>query len=122
MTYYTPRFGDAVVATPPKPGTTWMQAILALLFSGYPLFAANPSINAPWFDTKFDDMNQIVGHLEAKFGRRHVKTHTSLDGMPIWDELRYITVYRHPVGAHFSARMQGSGEPLRRAAARIKFP
>jgi len=101
--HYTSRFGDVVVVTPPKSDTTWMLAILALLFSGDPLVAASPSTNAPWFDTKLNDMDEIVGRLEAQSGRRHVKTHTPLDGIPIWDELRYITGYRHPIDAHFSA-------------------
>jgi len=102
--FYKPRVGDVVVSTPPKSGTTWMQAILALLFSGDPLVAAHPSTNSPWFDNKFDEPDEIVARLEAQTGRRHIKTHTPMNGIPVWDELRYISVYRHPIDVHFSAR------------------
>ena len=102
--YYRPRAGDIIVATPPKSGTTWIQGILALLISGDPQVEANPSDNAPWFDTRFEDRDELAVQLDAQMTRRHVKTHTPLDGVPIWEELRYITVYRHPVDVHFSAR------------------
>lgn len=102
--YYRPRAGDIVVATPPKSGTTWLQGILALLISGNPQVDASPSENAPWFDTRFKDMDELIPRLDAQKTRRHVKTHTPLDGVPIWEELRYITAYRHPIDVHFSAR------------------
>ncbi len=102
--FYQPRVDDVVVTTPPKSGTTWIQAILALLLSGDPLVAAHPSTNAPWFDNRFNDPDELCARLEAQTGRRHTKTHTPMNGIPVWDELRYISVYRHPIDVHFSAR------------------
>lgn len=102
--HYVPRAGDVVVSTPPKSGTTWMQAILALLISGDPNVDANPSERSPWFDNKLNDVDEIIARLDGQTGRRHVKTHTPMDGIPIWDEVRYISVYRHPIDVHFSSR------------------
>lgn len=102
--HYKPRVGDVVVSTPPKSGTTWVQAIIALLFSGDPNVDANPSDRSPWFDNKLNEVDEIVARLESQNGRRHVKTHTPMDGIPIWNELRYISIYRHPIDVHFSAR------------------
>lgn len=101
---YKPRSGDVVVSTPPKSGTTWTQGIIALLVSGDPDVAANPSTNAPWFDVNFHETSELVARLDAQSGQRNVKTHTPLDGVPIWDDLHYICVYRHPIDVHFSAR------------------
>jgi len=81
-----------------------VQAILALLISGDPSVEANPSVNSPWFDNKLNDIDEIVTRLEAQTSRRHVKTHTPFDGIPIWPELRYISIYRHPIDVHFSYR------------------
>ena len=101
---YAPRAGDVIVSTPPKSGTTWTQGILALLISGDPDVNANPSVNAPWFDTNFSETKEVLKTLAAQSGQRHVKTHTPLDGVPVWEKARYICVYRHPIDVYFSAR------------------
>ena len=101
---FEPRPGDIVVSTPPKSGTTWTQGILALLISGNPGVNAAISRQAPWIDVQDPDQDRILADLNAQPGRRQVKTHTPLDGIPLWPDLRYITVFRHPIDVHLSFR------------------
>ncbi|ASP20322.1 glycolipid sulfotransferase [Antarctobacter heliothermus] len=101
---FTPRDGDIVVSTPPKCGTTWTQAILAMLITGDPLVDAQTSMKSPWIDISFRDVAEVMARLEAQEHRRQVKTHTPFDGVPYWPQMRYITVYRHPIDVHFSFR------------------
>ena len=101
---FTPRAGDIVVCTTPKSGSTWLQGILALLISGDPGVDADVSTQAPWLDISVPDVDQVMAWLEAQPQQRQVKTHTPFDGIPIWSELRYICVYRHPIDVHFSFR------------------
>ncbi|MEL6239814.1 MAG: sulfotransferase domain-containing protein [Pseudomonadota bacterium] len=101
---YRPRPGDIVVSTPPKSGTTWTQGILAMLLSGDPEVDAAVSRNAPWIDIATAEQDEIITSLNAQRGRRQVKTHTPFDGIPLWSELRYIAVFRHPIDVHFSFR------------------
>ncbi|MEL6587995.1 MAG: sulfotransferase domain-containing protein [Pseudomonadota bacterium] len=99
-----PRAWDIVVSTPPKSGTTWMQGILALLLSGDADVDAAISRTAPWIDVRGPDQGALMDALNAQVGRRQMKTHTPLDGIPLWPDLRYITVYRHPIDVHLSFR------------------
>ncbi len=50
------------------------------------------------------EQDEIIASLNAQAGRRQTKTHTPLDGIPIWPDLRYITVFRHPIDVHLSFR------------------
>lgn len=103
-TDFAPRQGDVVVSTPPKSGTTWVQGILALLISGNPEVDADISRNAPWLDIASPHADTEMRQLAAQPHQRQVKTHTPFDGIPLWPDLRYIAVYRHPIDVHLSFR------------------
>lgn len=107
---FTPRVGDIVVSTPPKSGTTWTQGILALLISGDPEVDADTSMKSPWIDFNVRELSGVMARLEAQEHRRQIKTHTPLDGIPVWSELRYITVYRHPIDVYFSFRKHAANQ------------
>ncbi len=93
-----------MVSTPPKSGTTWTQGILALLIFGDPRVDAAISRKAPWIDITTPEQDAIITALNAQTGRRQIKTHTPLDGIPLWPDLRYISVFRHPIDVHLSFR------------------
>lgn len=109
---FSPRVGDIVVSTPAKSGTTWTQSILVLLILGDPGVDAQTSMKSPWIDINIRDVAELMARLEAQEHRRQVKTHTPIDGIPIWDELRYVTVYRHPIDVHFSYRKHAANMTL----------
>ena len=102
--HFQPRAGDIVVNTPPKSGTTWTQGILAMLIAADPMVDAQTSMKSPWIDIDIRPIKEVVARLAAQDHRRQVKSHTPFDGLPYWNELRYITVYRHPIDVHFSFR------------------
>jgi aryl sulfotransferase len=99
---FQPRAGDIVVVTPAKSGTTWTQGILAMLIAGDPETDAQTSLKSPWIDIAVRPLDEVIARLEAQQHRRQVKTHTPFDGIPVWPDLRYITVYRHPLDVFFS--------------------
>lgn len=101
---FVPRAGDIVVSTPPKSGTTWTQGILAMLIAGDPAVDAQTSMKSPWIDFTMRDLADVMARLEAQAHRRQIKTHTPFDGIPYWPQIRYVTVYRHPIDVHFSYR------------------
>ena len=91
---FTPRPGDIFVCTPPKCGTTWMQAIVAaLLFQDGaapgPLWEISP-----WIDARFEPIDVVAARLDAQTFRRAIKTHTPADGIPWYPAASYIVVGR----------------------------
>lgn len=102
--HYAPRDGDIFICTPPKCGTTWTQAICALLIFGRPDLDVKPGVISPWFDADHFALDDMLDELDAQTHRRFIKTHTPLDGIPYYPQCRYLTVYRDPRDVHFSMR------------------
>lgn len=102
---WSPRKGDILVCTPPKCGTTWTQAMLAMLVNGSSNLPEKVPLLSPWVDADLGvPADEVAARLAAQKGRRVVKTHTPADGFPIWDGVTVIAVYRHPLDVFFSLR------------------
>jgi len=98
------RAGDIFVCTPPKCGTTWTQAICALLVFQTPVLLVNPATISPWLDAIFEPIEEILAMLDEQTHRRIIKTHTPLDGIPYFEDCEYVCVYRDPRDSFFSLR------------------
>ena len=106
------RPGDVLVVTPPKCGTTWMQTIVALLFSGDPEAETQLTTRMPWVDIRLRELADVAGRLEAMTDRRSMKSHTPMDGLPLDDAVQYLCVFRHPLDAHLSFRRHVRNMPI----------
>ncbi len=95
---------DIIVATPAKCGTTWTQSITAMLIFQQPGMDKKIGELSPWLDIGFKNRDEIAARLRAQTHRRCIKTHTPLDGIPYNPACTYISIYRHPMDAHFSMR------------------
>jgi len=92
---FEPREGDIFVCTPSKCGTTWMQTIVANFLwpdGNFP----GPIVNGicPWIEAKFMPAEAMHAMLTAQTHRRAMKSHTPADGIPWFDDAKYITVAR----------------------------
>ena len=101
---WTPRSGDILVTTPPKNGTTWTQAMLAMLVHGGTQLPNTVSVLSPWVDSNIGTAEDVTAALAVQNGRRVLKTHTPADGFPIWEGVTVVAVYRHPLDMFFSHR------------------
>src|SRR4051794_36740254 len=91
---FSPRAGDVFVCTPAKCGTTWMQAIVASLLwpDGDP---PGPVLAiSPWIEMQISPAAEMHALLAAQTHRRFMKSHTPADGIPWFDDARYIFVAR----------------------------
>lgn len=93
---------DIFVCTPPKCGTTWTQAICAMLVFGKVDHGTQPGVISPWIDAQFAPIDDYLKQVEAQTHRRYIKTHTPLDGIPYFPECTYLAVFRDPRDAFFS--------------------
>jgi aryl sulfotransferase len=92
--HYRPRRSDIVIATYPKCGTTWMQRIVGLLVFQTPEPRPIMEISA-WIDRRFPEpIEALMARIEAQVHRRFLKAHLPFDGLPIYDEVKYIHVAR----------------------------
>jgi aryl sulfotransferase len=90
---FTSHAGDIFVCTPPKCGTTWMQAIVAgLLFpDGAPGRVWDVS---PWLEARARPIDEVLARLDAQTHRRCIKTHTPADLIPRSRSTSYVVVGR----------------------------
>lgn len=91
---FRPRPGDIFVCTPPKCGTTWTQTIITSLL--WPAGdAPGPVLElSPWIEFELFPIEQVLETLEAQRHRRFMKSHTPADGIPFFDDARYVVVGR----------------------------
>ncbi|MFT5172885.1 MAG: aryl sulfotransferase, partial [Gammaproteobacteria bacterium] len=94
--YFEHRPGDIVISTSYKAGTTWMQTIVGNLLypnGDCPLPVLEMS---PWIDMRINPLENVLNQLAAQHGRRFVKTHLPLDGLPYYEDVQYVMVGRDP--------------------------
>jgi aryl sulfotransferase len=115
--HFTPRPGDVFVCTPAKCGTTWMQSIVASLL--WPVGDAPGPVLAisPWIEMKIMPAAEMAAMLAAQTHRRFMKSHTPADGIPWFDEARYVFVARDGRDAFMSLcnHVEHFQDPLREA-------
>jgi len=92
--HYRPRPTDIVIATYLKCGTTWMQRIVDLLV--FQTTQPRPIMEvSAWIDRRFPEpIEALLERIEAQEHRRFLKSHLPFDGLPIYDEVKYIHVGR----------------------------
>ncbi|GAB5469101.1 MAG: sulfotransferase domain-containing protein [Rhodospirillales bacterium] len=83
-----------MIATYPKCGTTWTQTIVGLLVFEDP--EPRPILDlSPWIDHPGPEaIAGVLERLERQDHRRFLKSHLPLDGLPLFDEIKYIHVAR----------------------------
>jgi aryl sulfotransferase len=91
---YAPRPDDIIIATAPKCGTTWTQQIIsALVFQDDEIRPVTAI--SPWIDMRFGaSAREIHDQADRQRHRRFLKTHLPADGLPIFDEVKYVHVAR----------------------------
>jgi len=115
------RPGDVIITTPAKCGTTWMQTIVGILLNQRTDLPPIGTIS-PWLDMQVRTEDEVFGLLDAQTGRRFIKTHTPLDGLPVDQSVTYLAVIRHPLDValsdrdHMSNMLRDKAEELREAA------
>lgn len=85
---------DIFVCTPAKCGTTWTQTIVANLLWPEGDVPGPIMMLSPWIEAEFMPAEIMHQMLEAQTHRRFMKSHTAADGVPFYDDAKYIFVGR----------------------------
>jgi aryl sulfotransferase len=102
-THFQHRPDDIFVCTPPKCGTTWTQAICAMLVFGAADHGEQPGMISPWIDAAFAPIEDYLKQVDAQPHRRFIKTHTPFDGIPYFSTCPYLVVFRDPRDVYISS-------------------
>ena len=100
------RPGDIVISTRRRTGTTWLQMICAALIFQSPELPAPLWRLSPWLDHTIVPLDDVYTQLAEQSHRRFIKTHTPLDGLPLYPQVTYIVTARHPVDMFVSLHHQ----------------
>lgn len=103
------RQGDIIISTSYKAGTTWTQTIVANLLYQDGQFPAPVNVMSPWLDQDVRPVADVIADLGAQIGRRFIKTHLPLDGLPYFDTATYVVVGRDPRDVFMSMWNHHSG-------------
>lgn len=101
---YTPRDGDIIVCTSYKAGTTWTQMICALLIHQTPDLPQPLAELSRWLDMRTNSLDGVITHFDAQPYRRVIKTHTPLDALPYFENVRYVFCGREPRDVFMSSQ------------------
>src|SRR5690242_88825 len=118
---YRPRPDDIIISASPKTGQTWTQQIVSSLILQDAI--ARPLLQvSPWIDGRvFGTAESIHEQIEAQTHRRFLKSHLPLDGLPLYDSVKYIHVARDGRDAVMSwhNQLKGFNEDHRERLSRI---
>ena len=91
---YRPRPDDIIISASPKTGQSWAQQIVSSLI--FQDTVARPLLQvSPWIDGRpFGTVEGIHEQIEAQTHRRFLKSHVPIDGLPLYDSVKYIHVAR----------------------------
>lgn len=90
--------------------------ICALLVFQGPEFPRPLAELSPWLDWLALPERELFDELERQQHRRFIKTHTPLDGLPLYDEVFYVVVARDPLDMAVSLYHQGANLDRQRIA------
>lgn len=95
---WAPRAGDVIVTTSYKAGTTFTQEILLHLLHGLEDPIPERGEISPWPDARFQPLrlDDLHAWLEKLDGTRFIKSHLAFDGLPYYEQVRYLVVARDP--------------------------
>ena len=106
---YRPRRDDIIISASPKTGQTWTQQIVSSLI--FQDAVARPLLQvSPWVDFRsVATVESIHEQIEAQTHRRFLKSHLPIDGLPLYDSVKYIHVARDGRDAVMSWHNQLTG-------------
>ncbi|MEJ6704727.1 MAG: sulfotransferase domain-containing protein [Pseudomonadales bacterium] len=95
---YRPRSNDVIIATAYKSGTTWTQNIFYELLYGDETQKPSPDSVNVWPDADFRGLKRdaLKTWLDGFEAQRYIKSHIPLDGLPYYEQVKYVIVCRDP--------------------------